>query len=120
MIRNISIAHIASTKVSEANSAAAMMWQPMKLDKNINESWNLDSMTFGAGKVILRDSAGELIGQSDDFEIKGIIEMDRLCQTHLDEYDRVCADYLRAIQTRLPTTVGDERYFEFKVPSSSP
>lgn len=108
-IRNLSIAHILSKKASAADSTAAAMWQPMTLSGK-----NLDRMTFGAMKLALHDSTGKVINQSSDFEVKGIPEMDQLCRAYLDKYDRTCADYLSAIQTRLPITVADEQYFEFK------
>jgi hypothetical protein len=77
-------------------------------------------MTFGGMKLTLRDSTGKVIDQSDDLEIKGILEMDNLCRQYLDEYDRVCAAYLKAIHAKLPITVGDEQYFEFEAKVSNP
>lgn len=80
MIRNISVAHIGSKKKRAANAAVAMMWQPMTLGKGVNESWDLNKMTFGGMKLTLRDSTGKIIDQSNDLEIKGISEMDDLCR----------------------------------------
>ncbi|MFZ1508774.1 MAG: hypothetical protein WAV74_18550 [Anaerolineae bacterium] len=120
MIRNISIAHIGSKKERAANSAAAMMWQPMTLSKKTNESWNLDSMAFGAMKLTLRDATGTAIDQSDDLEIKGVLDLDKQCKQYLDEYDSICSDYLKAIHARLPIDVGDEKYLEFKLPTPNP
>ncbi len=120
MIRNISVAHIGSKKERATNAAAAMMWQPMTLGKGINESWDLNKMTFGGMKLTLRDSTGKVIDQSDNLGIKGIPEMDSLCRQYLDEYDRVCAAYLKAIHAKLPVTIGDEEYFEFKAKVPNP
>ena len=120
MIRNISIAHIGSKNARAANSVAAMRWQPMTLGKKTNESWNLDSIVFDAMKLVLRDATGTVIDQSDDLEIKGVLELDKQCKQYLDEYDSVCSDYLKAIHARLPMTVGDENYFEFKLPAPNP
>ena len=77
-------------------------------------------MTFGAGKLVSQNAAGTVIDQSDEFEIKGILEMDELCRAYLEQYDRVCADYLEKIHAQLPIAVGDEQYFEFKVVNISP
>lgn len=112
-IRDLSIAHILSKKASPANSAAATMWQPMTLGSKIGEVCDLNKITFGAMKLTLRNEAGKVIDQADDFEIEGIPELDKLCKGYLDEYDRICADYLCEIQAMLPITVGDEQYFKF-------
>jgi hypothetical protein len=114
MIRNISIVHIGSRKESAINSAMAMMWQPMTWSKGITEPWNLDEMTFGEGKLVSRDAAGIVKHQSDDFEIKGILEMDGHCRAYLEQYDNVCADYLKTIHAKLPMVINDEQYYEFK------
>jgi len=113
-IRNLSIAHMLSRAASSLDSAAAAMWQPMTLGGKIGQANDLNKMTFGEMKLTLRDSAGNAIDQLADFEVKGIPEMDRLCKAYLDKYDLVCADYLSEIHARLPITVGDEQYFEFK------
>ena len=120
MIRNISIAHIGSKNVRAVTSAAAMMWQPLTLCNEPNASWNIDSMTFGAFKLVLRDATGIVIHQSDDLEIKGIPVLDKQCKQYLDEFDRICSDYLKAIHARLPITVGDENYLEFKLSAPNP
>ncbi len=119
-IRNISVAHIGSKKASPANAIAAMMWQPMTIRKKANESWDLNKMAFGDMKHILSGPTGAIIDESDDFEITGIVEMDNLCRQYLDEYDDACTSYLKAILAKLPITIGDEQYFEFKttVPTS--
>jgi hypothetical protein len=119
-IRNISLAHLGSEEARVVNSVAAMMWQPMTLGKKTNESWNLDSMAFGSMEHTLRDATGAMIDQSDDFEVKGIPELDGQCKQYLDEYDNVCTDYLKAIHAKLPLTVDDEMYFEFKLSTSNP
>jgi hypothetical protein len=120
MIRNISIAHMGSKNAQAVNSVAAMMWQPMTLGKKTNETWNLDSMAFGSMVHTLRDAKGAVIDQSDDFEVKGIPELDGQCKQYLNEYDNVCTDYLKTIHARLPLTVGDEKYFEFNLSTSNP
>jgi hypothetical protein len=113
-IRNIAIAHIGSRKVKAVDAAAAMMWQPMTLERNCNTPWNLDAMAFGEMRLNVRDQRGNLVDQSDDFEVKGIPELDRNCRQYLDDYDHVCSDYLAAIHAKLPITVGDESYYQFK------
>lgn len=114
-IRNLSIAHVLSKEASAADSAAAIMWQPMTLDGKIGQAHDLNRMTFGAMKLTLRDSTGKVMDHSDDFEVKGILEMDQQCRAYLNAYDRTCADYLSKIHARLPIAIGDEQYFEFKV-----
>jgi hypothetical protein len=111
MIRNISIAHMDSKREKPIDIEAATMWQPMTLTKGTNESWDLNKMTFGGFKVTLQDRLGNIVDQSTDLEINGIIEMDNQCRDYLDKYDRVCAEYLSSIQAKLPITIGDEQYF---------
>lgn len=62
MIRNVSIAHIGSKRERAANAAAAMMWQPMILEKRRSESWDLDKMmTVGGMKLTLGNPEGKVI-----------------------------------------------------------
>jgi len=110
MIRDISIAHMDSKKRKPIDVEAATMWQPMTLAKGISESWDLNKMTFGGFKVISHDSLGNIVDQSTDLEIRGIIEMDNQCREYLNKYDSVCAEYLTKIQTKLPITIGNEQY----------
>ena len=110
MIRNISIAHMDSKKAKPIDVEAATMWQPMTLAKGTSKSWDLNKMTFGGFKVTSHNSSGNIVDQSTDLEINGIIEMDNQCRDYLDKYDRVCAKYLAKIQAKLPITIGNEQY----------
>jgi len=112
-IRNISVAHIGTKNDKLINSIAAMMWQPMTLSKKSDELWNLDNITFGSLRLIHHDSSGHITDQSDDFEIKGIAELNGLCSQYLAEYDRVCSIYLQTIHTKLPIKINNNRYYAF-------
>jgi hypothetical protein len=118
--RNISVAHISSKKAKAVYAAAALWWQPMTLGKGLTEPWDLNKLSFGGMKLTLRNSAGKVIDHADDLEIKGIPEIDTLCGQYLDEYDRVCANYLNAIHAKLPVAIGNEKYYEFKAKASTP
>lgn len=109
-IRNLSIEHIHSKKETGANSAAATLWTPI-LGWKTGSVCDLNQMTFGGMKLKRRDSEGRLVEEADDFEVKGIPELDQLCKEYLNQYDLVCADYLVKIQAKLPMVIGDERYF---------
>jgi hypothetical protein len=110
-VRNISIAHIGSDKAnSKVTASAAMMWKPMTWGAELGQPWNLDNMTFGEFKIVVRDPAGTVVEQSDDLEIRGIIEVDVMCTAYLDEYEEVCADFLHAIAQKLPYETNNFRY----------
>jgi hypothetical protein len=110
-IRNISLAHIGSERKGAATAAAAMTWVSV-MTKQSGADWNLDAITYGGFKLTLRDRNGDVIGQSDDLEIKSTSELDAQCRLYLLEYDTACSSYLRAIHAKLPITVGDEKYFQ--------
>jgi hypothetical protein len=119
LVRNISIVHLGSNEVEKIDSAAAMMWQPLTLGKDISASWDLDKLTFGAMKLTVRDRAGKVVNQSADMEIGGIPELSTECSKYINKYDQICADYLGKIGAKLPVTVGDIEYSEFKkIPAS--
>jgi hypothetical protein len=110
-VRNISIAHIGSKEVSRIDAKAGMMWEPLSLTKNKDESWNIGKLSFGSGKWKSRDLAGNIIEkQSIDLEIGGISELQDECMNYIDRYDEVCAGYLNALAEKLPTEDGDTFY----------
>jgi hypothetical protein len=109
-IRNISIAHINEPKAKPETRMAAMMWESLNTQKDLNEGWSLDKLAFGAFKLKTQDADGKTIEESEDIEVKGITELDQNCTAYLAAYDRVCADFLTAIQERLPITIGSEHY----------
>jgi hypothetical protein len=88
-----------------------MMWEPLSLTKNKDESWNIGKLSFGSGKWKSRDLAGNIIEkQSIDLEIGGISELQDECMNYIDRYDEVCAGYLNALAEKLPTEDGDTFY----------
>jgi hypothetical protein len=112
-IRDISISHIGSKSSKKIDSLAAMMWQPLVLQKDIIGSWDLDKLTFGGMKLRGRDTTGNVISESADMEIGGIPELSAECSNYLDRYDQICAGYLSTMCAKLPMTVGDIDNFEF-------
>jgi hypothetical protein len=86
------------------------MWQPMTWGKKMDESWDVCKLTFGGGRLEVRDAAGNMTDQSVDLEVGGIPELHKECTAYLDEYDRVCADYLAQIMVKLPMTMGNVEY----------
>lgn len=113
-IRNVSIVHLGSDKVRPIDALAAMMWQPLVWGKNQDEDWNIDKITFGGAKLVIHDSSGNVAGQAVDLEIAGIPELHMACLDYLDEYDRVCSEYLDEILKKLPITYNETRYYRFK------
>jgi len=109
-IRNISIAHLGSKETSPIDSVAAMMWQPLTLNKGHAEPWDINKFTFSEGTLSFRDMMGNVIAQSSDMEIGGIIELNERCMEFLDEYDRTCATYLENIVSKLPVTIDNIQY----------
>ena len=109
-IRNLAVAHLGSSKEKNlANRLAGMLWEPTSLGKRSAGSWNLELVTFGPMQIKMSDASGNAMRKSDDFEIR-IPEMNDQCVAFLDEYDRVCSDYLKEIKKKLPITVDDHQY----------
>jgi len=117
LIRNVAIAHVASSNTNPATAIAAASWQPMSIDTQVGGMWDLDRITFGALRVRTHDGTGS-VGNSKDLKIQGIAELDRHCRRYLSEYDTVCASYLGAIHGRLPIDVGSQRYYSLPEPKT--
>lgn len=81
-VRNISIAHIGSKDVPSIDAKAGMKWQPLML-KGKDATLNLNRLAFGSGKLIVRDSAGNITNQSIDLEIQGIPDLHNQCIDYL-------------------------------------
>jgi hypothetical protein len=113
-IRNFSIAHIDSKEAKPETRMAAMMWESLNMQRGPNEGWSLDKLAFGAFKLKTQDAAGTTIQESEDIEVRGISELDQNCTAYLAAYDQVCANFLTAIQTRLPVTIDSEQYSVWK------
>jgi hypothetical protein len=114
-IRDISIAHVGDPKKnhSKIDSLAAMSWQPMTLSKQADSSWDVEKLSFGSGKHILKNESGSVLEESSDFEINGILEVHSHCMKYIDKYDQVCADYLGGIITTLPVIHNNVEYIAF-------
>ena len=110
-IRNISIAHMISKEKNPLDVEASTMWQPLTLERKINEERDLNKIIFGGFKVVSYDSKGNINNKSCDLEIKGIYEMDIQCKDYLDKFDKVCADYLMSIQAKLPITIDNKTIY---------
>jgi hypothetical protein len=117
LIRNISIAHIGSSKINRIDSKAGMTWQPLSLAKSKDdEGWDINKMAFGSFRMTSRDSSGKVIEQQCvDLEIKGILELHKRCMEYIDEYDEICANYLTTIISKLPIIDGDNFYYLLKL-----
>ena len=109
-IRNIAIAHLGSEEGEQIDAIAAMMWQPMTWSASHDKPWDVDEITFGEGQLHWYDAGSNIVSQSSDFEIKGIPQLHSYCTEYLDEYDRVCADYLTQIRAKLPITIDGVTY----------
>lgn len=105
-----SIAHSRSRHASAIDSLAGASWTPMAWDAAEGQAWDLEKLTFGAFRWRSRDRAGNVKAEAADFEIKGILEMDRQCTDYLQDFDAGCAEYLSAILARLPVIVGSHEY----------
>ena len=100
-IRNISIAHIPSTKADPLNSAAGMEWQPMALSYPNGGRPDLEKLTFGSGRLRVTDTTGQS-RQSLDLEVEGIKTPHfEHCLPYLEQYDEACCEYLHALQNAL-------------------
>lgn len=114
-IRDLSIAHMGSTeRASAVDAYSAMAWNPLASDTDNTGAWDINRITFRKGTIISRDSAGEIIDKSADFEIRGISEMKTQCMNYIDKYDSVCAEYLCRIKASLPITVDNIQYVDFQ------
>lgn len=108
-MRTIALVHLGSTQVPEADSAAGFLWTPVSLSGTA-DACDLSRITFRPGRVVLKDRAGAIIGDSADLEINGIPELEHNCGAFLQQCDTVCADYLRALQARLPCENNGHSY----------
>jgi len=114
LVRNLSIAHIGSGKGSKITSKAAMMWEPVSLRKKEGEIWDINKMQFGSFRLLSKDASGNMLEQSEDLEINGVIELHQKCTNYLHSYDEVCANYLEAIISKLPVEIDNVRYYAFR------
>ena len=103
MIRNIAIAHFPakpSKKVSALDAFSAMSWQPMSLSWSTEDRPDLEKLTFAPGNFRGTDASGQSI-QSQDLEVPGVRTAHYHCLPYLNQYDKVCCDYLQALQAAL-------------------
>ena len=97
-IRDIAIAHFPSKKARALDAYAAMSWQPMALSFQRGECPNLEELTFAPGRFRGTEASGQSL-ESQDLEVSGVrtTHIDH-CMPYLEELDKVCCDYLRALQ----------------------
>ena len=114
LIRDLGIAHVGNPRDKSERGALdaweAMLWQPMSWSPFESEQWQIETLTFGSGQGSMMDRNSNIILQSSDLEIKGMIELDDSCSGFLGQYDDVCADYLNGIRERLPVTNDNITY----------
>lgn len=104
-IRDCSIAHFPSDRVSLIDAMAAMSWRPMALDSSSGKV-DLEQLTFNPGRWRAKNqSTGEYV-ESRDLEVRGLVALHQDCSQYLDNYGRACADYLRALNEALPPKSG--------------
>lgn len=113
-IRNISIAHVGSKKGEEADLAHAMKWQPLSIGKQAENRWDLNKICFLSGKLTMKDNHGNVVSESSDMQIEGIIELHQNCSSYLKKWDALCVNYLQNIYERLPVHDGDDYYYKFE------
>ena len=105
MIRNIAIAHFPakpSKKVSALDAFAAMSWEPMSLSWSNGGRPDLEILTFAPGHFRGTDDSGQSIC-SQDLKVPGVrIAHYQHCLPYLNQYDKVCCDYLQALQAAMP------------------
>ena len=98
-IRNIAIAHFSakpSKKVSAIDAFAAMSWQPMSLGWSEGSRPDLEKLTFGSGGFSGTDDSGQSV-ESKDLEVPGVRAAHKHCLPYLNQYDKMCCDYLEAL-----------------------
>lgn len=101
VIRDISIAHIPSSKANPIDTFAAMSWQPMALSWSLKGGPDLEKLTFGPGRFRGTDASGHTT-QSQDLEVPGVKTAHNVhCLPYLEHYDEVCCEYLQSIQTAM-------------------
>ena len=105
VIRDISIAHFPgkpTKRRSPLDVFAAMTWQPMGLSWSKGERPDLETLTFGSGHFTGTDDEGQKI-KSQDLEVPGLtIAHSQHCLPYLNQYDKMCCDYLRALHAAMP------------------
>lgn len=98
-IRNYSIAHWATAERKNlADSIAGRSWGMGFGVKTHHQTkkgeWDLEFLVPGISK----------------YPMQSIPEMHDTCTQYLNEFDKVCYEYLNAIRTKLPITIGKIQY----------
>ncbi len=105
LIRNNAIAHFPgrpSEKWSSLDNFAAMSWQPMEMSWSQGKRPDLEKLTFVPGHFSVTDDSGQSI-KSQDLEVTGVrIAHSQHCLPYLNQYDRMCCDYLQALHAAMP------------------
>ena len=111
-IRNRSIAHPGTTKGNHIDLVATASWQPMTLSKSLEEPWDLERLTFGGLRYRCHRPDGTTL-ESGDHEVAGLVDTHARCVDYLEQWDRVCAEYLSGLLDRMPHRVGEGRWEAF-------
>ncbi|HLZ30148.1 MAG TPA: hypothetical protein VKV73_22730 [Chloroflexota bacterium] len=98
LIRDVSIAHFPSEKASHIDAWAGMSWQPISLSGGTGGVWNLRNLTFGSSRHRHTDSSGNVLAESQDFEVSGLDSLHHECIRYLELYDMVFLDYLTQLR----------------------
>ena len=78
----------------------------MELSWSKGERPDLEKVTFGAGHFSMTDDSGRRI-RSRDLEVPGLtIAHNQHCLPYLEQYDKMCCDYLQALQAALSCKGG--------------
>ena len=103
-IRDISIAHFPaepSKQVSALDAYAAMDWMAMSMPVD-----DIEKLAFGASRFGGTDDSGQRV-ESQDREVPGVrIAHSQHCLPYLNQYDKMCCDYLQALQAALSCKGG--------------
>lgn len=102
-IRNLSIVHMGSKKASEIDKLSAVSWQPISWSRKSDESWDVNNLEFGAFQRIKRAPDGTELEKSQEIEISGLVNLHNECMKYLENFDKVCVEYLLLLQSHLET-----------------
>ena len=100
-IRNIAIAHISSGDMDSIDNFSAMTWNPMSLSSVSGGRPDLEKLTFAPGYFRGTDASGQDV-RSQDLEVSGLKTPHYgYCLPYLESYDKICCDYLKALQAAM-------------------
>ncbi len=118
MVRDLSIAHWASTdtdrakRYSELDRAAGNTLWGLFYEMDPSGTCDIGSLRFGAGGVsrVNPDTGGTY--RSKDRELPPLLDIHQQCASYVGEHDRVCTEYLNSIKAMLPVGVDGVEYWD--------